>query len=81
MKQVHVHIERLVLRGVTSVDRDAVVLALQAEIARQLREPGVAERLATAPSRPTLRPEPRVATAGAQALGQAAAQQLVRGLG
>jgi hypothetical protein len=81
MNTVHVHIERLVLRGVAATDRDAVVQALQAEVERQLSQPGVAERLATAPSRPALRPAPRAASTGAQALGNAAAQQLVQGLG
>jgi hypothetical protein len=78
---VHLHIDRLVLHGVAPGDRAAVLGALQAEITRQLQAPGVAARLAGLPSVPALRPAPRAASVGGEALGRAAATQLVRGLG
>jgi hypothetical protein len=84
-RSVHLHIGRLVLRGVAPADREAVVQALQAQIERELAEPGVAARLAAAPSRAWLRPAPREAAAGGAAdatgLGSSAARQLVRELG
>lgn len=41
--RVHVHIDRLVLRGVSREQRDAVVRSLEGEIARQLAQPNAHE--------------------------------------
>ena len=38
--RIHVHIDRLVLRGVPREQRDALVASLQRELVRQLAQPG-----------------------------------------
>jgi hypothetical protein len=44
MRRVVLHIDRLVLRGFEPGQRHAVAQGLQAELARQLAEPGAAQQ-------------------------------------
>jgi hypothetical protein len=49
MRRVIVHIDRLVLRGVSATDRTAVAESLTRELTIQLARPGVAGRLSSQP--------------------------------
>lgn len=45
MKHLHLHIDRLVLRGFRPDERHGVAAGLQAELARILSDPGAARQL------------------------------------
>jgi hypothetical protein len=62
MKRVHIHIDRLVLRGVDQADRRAVAAAMEQELSRRLGVRGVPEQLAGLGHRDRL-PAARVTTA------------------
>ena len=80
VREVKLHIERLVLRGLPGVQGEVLAESLRTEIQRQLSLPGVAQRLAAAPPRALLRPAAPLPAAGSRALGSAAAQRIVEGL-
>lgn len=77
MRRVVVHIDRLVLRGVTHGHE--VAAALQAELTRLLGEPAVVDRLASVGTVDRLRalPMPVAADTGAKILGAQAARSIV----
>lgn len=79
--RVRVHIDRLVLRGVPREQRDALVRSLEAEMTRQLSQPGAHEgfRPLHAASRRGALPAAKEGSAAVQ-LGTAAARALVRSL-
>lgn len=79
--RVHLHIDRLVLRGVPREQRDAVVRSLENEIARQLAQPGAHENFRPRHA-PSLRTGPLTLAEGAtpKQLGASAARALVRSL-
>jgi len=63
MRRVHVHIDRLVLRGVHDADRHAVAAAIEQELTRRFGARGVYEKIASLDHRDRL-PAARV-TVGA----------------
>jgi hypothetical protein len=78
-RQIHVTIDRLVLRGYTPEQRDAITAGLQAELQRHFAElPGHA--LTRHRSVAVLRADPFPAPSQPRALGSAAARQIAAGL-
>lgn len=71
------HIDRLVLRGVDRAERGRVVAELRQTVARQLAEPGAAERLETIGRRESLR---GVAARPAASVGRSAGEAIARTL-
>lgn len=81
MRRVHVHIDSLVLHGVSHDDRRAVARAIERELARQLSIAGVAGSLASLghiDRVPTARAEARGGTPAD--IGRAAAHAVARAL-
>lgn len=86
-RTVHLHIDRLVLRGDAGAPPAELAAALQQALQRELAAPGVFDRLRAAPSRAVLRPGPVAAApaplpgAGrADTIAAPAAARLVGGL-
>jgi hypothetical protein len=81
-RQVHLHIERLVLEGVDAGDRAALSASIEAELAELLRRPGAIEALGTA--RQIDRTDGgsfrTAGDAGAEAMGVSVARGIQRGL-
>jgi hypothetical protein len=78
-RRITVTIDRLVLRGFAPAQRDAIASALQAELARQLAEPG--QGFGPSRSLAAVRAElMRPASARPQQVGAGAAQQLARSI-
>jgi hypothetical protein len=80
--QVHVTIDRLVLRGVPDDRRAALVAALTGELQRRLAAPGAAQALGPSRQRAALAigPASRAPSASAAALGRSFAGALAAGL-
>jgi hypothetical protein len=80
--QVHVTIDRLVLRGVTGDRRDALVSALTTELRRRLTAPGAAQALGPSRQRAAIAAGPvsRAPSGSAAALGRSFAGALAAGL-
>jgi hypothetical protein len=80
-QRISVTVDRLVLRGFAPSQRDAIANALQAELARQLAEPGRAGLLTNSRATPAL----RAGTIGPQSswrgVGTRAAGQILTVLG
>lgn len=55
MSQVHLHIDRIVLRGVDPANRQALVHGLQQELARVLADPAARAALTRSQRTPVLR--------------------------
>ena len=79
---LELHIERLVLHGVPSKDRDRVGAALQAELSRLLTERGIPAGLGRGGALNRLKIEPRSLGAGvsAEVMGVQIAQAIYGGL-
>jgi hypothetical protein len=73
------HIDRLVLRGVSAPERDALVASLRSALMVELARPGVAARLAAQNDRAALQVHIAPQTQ-ARALGRAAAVGIVQGV-
>jgi len=79
--QVHLTIDRLVLRGVPGDRRDALVAALTAELRQRLAAPGASQALGASRRHAALAAAPSRAPSGSAAsLGQAFAGALAAGL-
>ena len=81
MRRVHLHIDALVLHGVTGEDRRAVAAAIERELTRRLAMPGAAAALAGV-GRVDRLPAARVALAGGKPadIGRAAGRGIARAL-
>ncbi len=55
MSPIHVHIDRLVLRGIDPADRNALVAGLKTELARVLADPGTQRAMVKSRRTPVLR--------------------------
>lgn len=80
MNRVHLHIDRLVLHGVDSQRRDALLQALTAELERQLAAPGALATLQNRHSATLRTPLATAAEATPAQWGSAAAQALLQSL-
>ena len=80
--QVHLSIDRLVLRGLPAEQRDTFVTALQSELARQLGRAGAREGLSAGRDVARVRAQPFLARpeAGAAGLARQSARSLSRAL-
>lgn len=80
--QVHLSIDRLVLRGFRAEQRDGIAAALSAELHRVLADSGVLRSIGASRSLTSLRSDPvhLTASAGPRGIGARAAQGLVRSL-
>lgn len=67
--RIHLHIDRLVLRGVEPAQREALVESLHAELRERLMLPGAARQLGRARLVATLPAKPTVVVANADAAG------------
>lgn len=80
--RIHLHIDRLVLRGVPPTQRDALVAALRAQLQSQLASPGMASDLGAARHVARVHAQSAVQAAGtdAAAMGRAFADGMLAGL-
>jgi hypothetical protein len=80
--KVILHIDRLVLRGISAGDRDAVVHALRETLSRSLAAPGIGTRLTALGHVAHVRVPAFTIARGAQprAIGRAAAEGIVGSL-
>ncbi len=81
MKRVHVHIDRLVLRGVPGGDQAALVEALNEELRQRFADPGVLEAVTTGGNRKRLQADKLRITPqqSVQRTGRQLARSIVRG--
>ena len=79
-RRVHVHIGRLVLRGVPAVDGDAIADGLRTELGRQLERS--ADRFGVGHAVPSLRLSPLGvrATEGPAGMGRVAGRAVAQGI-
>ena len=81
MSRVVLHIDRLVLRGISPTEVEAVTAALQQELQRQLSIPGMAETLSRVGHQARMKiGEAHCLKSGSEGLGQATARRIVSGL-
>jgi hypothetical protein len=83
MSTVHLHIDRIVLRGVDAADRQALVQGLQAELARVLADPKTRAGMTTSRHVPVLRLGRMTMTpgnAGARSFGAGVARAIGKGM-
>jgi hypothetical protein len=83
MSPIHVHIDRIVLRGVDPADRDALVSGLKSELARVLAHPEAAASYAVTRRTPVMRlgqiaMEPGLG--GARKFGNSVARAIGKGM-
>ena len=81
MTRVVVHIDRLVLTGVSAAERDGLANALRAELTRRLAAPEAVERLASIGNVARLRVDGVAGARDARRTGAAVAQGIDRALG
>ena len=83
MSQIHLHIDRIVLRGIDPADREVLLQSLQSELARVLAEPAAQAALARSRRTPVLRLGKMLMTpgpAGARKLGSGIARAIGKGI-
>lgn len=81
MSRVVLHIDRLVLRGISPAEIEAFAAALQQELQRQLAIPGMAETLSRVSHQARIKVgEAHCLKSGSEGLGQAAARRIASGL-
>jgi len=81
-RPIRLHIDRLVLKGFRYEDRHAIAQGVQDQLTHLLSEPGMAQRLSSTGSIPSLRVSPVTIPAAAkpQQIGKAAADGIGKGL-
>lgn len=83
MSRIHLHIDRIVLRGVDAADRHALVQGLQTELARVLVDPEARAAMKASRRVPVLRLGRMAMTpgpAGARSFGTGVARAIGKGI-
>jgi hypothetical protein len=83
MSPIHVHIDRVVLRGIDAADRDALVAGLKTELTRVLSDPATQGGMTKSRRTPLMRlgkMPMEEGIGGARKLGGGIAQAIGRGI-